>query len=223
MYQEQNLVSSGGAPTKKPTESKIYGVYLKSLLCQKVILSINEIGSNLKQNLERKIASKIEGKCIVQGFVKPGTVNIVNFSSGVVNSANVEFQVVFECMVCHPVEGMLMECKAKTITKAGIHAEIIDADGVIPVTVFIARDHNYNDIHFNNVSENTQILVRVVGIRFELNDPYICVIGKIAQRRDAAQQQHKTGGEGVSSSQPRIQVFTEDANITYDLNSDEDE
>ncbi len=214
MYQEQNLVSEGGAPTKKPAESKIYGVYLKSLLSQKVTLSITEIGSNLKQNLEKKIASKIEGKCIVQGFVKPGSVVIVNFSSGSVNSANVDFQVVFECMICHPVEGMLMECKAKTITKAGIHAEVVDADGVIPVTVFIARDHNYNDIHFNNVSENAQILARVIGIRFELNDPYICVIGKLAQRREATQQHHKPGG-----NVPRIQVFAEDANITYDMQS----
>lgn len=170
--------------TKKPADSKIYGVYLKSLLTQKVVLSINEIGNNLKQNLEKKIAYKIEGKCIVEGFIKPNSVNIVNYSSGTVNAANVEFQVLFECMICHPAEGMLMECVAKTITKAGIHAEVVDKDGVVPVTVFVARDHNYNDVNFNNVAENAKILARVIGIRFELNDPYISVIAKLAQPFD---------------------------------------
>ena len=101
---------------KHTTDNKIYGVYLKSLLNQKVTLSITEIGNNLKQNLEKKIAAKIEGKCIVQGFIKPNSTRIVNYSSGNVNAAFVDFQVVFECMVCHPVEGMLIECKSKTIT-----------------------------------------------------------------------------------------------------------
>jgi DNA-directed RNA polymerase subunit E'/Rpb7 len=219
-------IYSGGAE-KKQVESKVYGVYLKSVLTQKIVLSINEVGKNLKQNLEKKIAASIEGKCIAQGFVKPGSVSVVNFSSGNVNAANVEFQVVFECMICHPVEGMLIECKAKTITKAGIHAEVVDASGVIPVTVFVARDHNYNDIHFNNVKENAEILVRVLGTRFELNDPYICVIAKLAQlskRSDAPAQPLKKGGFS-EAAQPRISIFNEDANIGYSLgeNSDDDE
>jgi DNA-directed RNA polymerase subunit E'/Rpb7 len=191
---------------KKQADSKIYGVYLKSLLTQKVVLSINEIGNNLKQNLEKKIAYKIEGKCIVEGFIKPNSVNIVNYSSGTVNAANVEFQVLFECMICHPTEGMLMECVAKTITKAGIHAEVIDKDGVVPVTVFVARDHNYNDVNFNNVAENAKILARVIGIRFELNDPYVSVIAKLAQEHRTRENR---GGN------PKISVFG-DVALDYD-------
>jgi len=205
---------------KHTTDNKIYGVYLKSLLNQKVTLSINEIGNNLKQNLEKKIAAKIEGKCIVQGFIKPNSTRIVNYSSGNVNAAFVDFQVVFECMVCHPVEGMLIECKSKTITKAGIHAEVIDENGVVPVTVFIARDHNYNDVNFNNVKENEPILVRVIGTRFELNDSYICAIGKLAHKRDEhASRRHLDGGY---QEKPLLQLTNE--NVTLEmLSSDDDE
>jgi len=205
---------------KHTTDNKIYGVYLKSLLNQKVTLSINEIGNNLKQNLEKKIAAKIEGKCIVQGFIKPNSTRIVNYSSGNVNAAFVDFQVVFECMVCHPVEGMLIECKSKTITKAGIHAEVIDENGVVPVTVFIARDHNYNDVNFNNVKENETILVRVIGTRFELNDSYICVIGKLAHKRDEHMgRRHLDGGY---QEKPLLHLTNE--NVTLEmLSSDDDE
>jgi DNA-directed RNA polymerase subunit E'/Rpb7 len=202
---------------QKPMDNKIYGVYLKSLLNQKVTLAITEIGNNLKQNLEKKIAAKIEGKCIVQGFIKPNSTHIVNYSSGNVNAAFVEFQVVFECMVCHPVEGMLIECKSKTITKAGIHAEVVDETGVVPVTVFIARDHNYNDINFNNVKENETILVRVIGTRFELNDSYICVIGKLAHKRDEHMgRRHLDGGD-----KPRLTLTEE--HVTLEMLSSDDE
>lgn len=158
---------------------EIYGVYIKSLLTTKVILSITEIGKNIKQNLERKISKLSEGRCIAEGFIRPGSVNVITYSSGTINNEKVEFQTSFECMVCHPVEGMLIECDTKTITKAGIHAEVIDKNGVVPITVFIARDHHFTDRHFSEIKENMKITIRVIGVRFELNDPYICVIGKL--------------------------------------------
>jgi hypothetical protein len=74
---------------------------------------------------------------------------------------------------------MNIECTVKTVTKAGIHAEVTDESGIIPLTIFVARDHQFNDKTFNNAKENMKITVRVIGIRFELNDPYICVIAKI--------------------------------------------
>jgi DNA-directed RNA polymerase subunit E'/Rpb7 len=175
-------------------KSKIYGVYIKSLLTQKVILSINEIGKNTKHNLEKKIQAKIEGKCIEQGFIRPNSVAVKSYSSGLINSENVEFQVVFECNICHPVEGMLIECDVKTVTKAGIHAVVKTDEDVVPVTVFVARDHNYNDSYFGTIKENMKIITRVIGIRYELNDPFICVIGKLVQNREDNLQPLRKGG-----------------------------
>ena len=148
------------------------------MLTMKVCLSINEVGKNIKQNLERKISTNTEGKCIAEGFIRPASVSVISYSSGLVNNEYIEFQTVYECMICHPVEDMLIECQVKTITKAGIHAEVIDENGIIPVTVFIARDHHFNDQKFAMINENDMIVTRVIGIRFELNDPYISVISK---------------------------------------------
>jgi hypothetical protein len=177
--------------SNKEDSSKIFGVYIKSILTMKLILSITEIGKNLKQNLEKKIISMIEGRCIKEGFIKPKSVRIINYSSGNVNSENIEFHTSFECFISHPVEGMIIECSTKNITKAGIHAEKIDEDGVIPLTIFVSRDHNYNNQFFNTIKENMDIKVKVIGIRYELNDPYICVIGKLAYDNDIAKPKRK--------------------------------
>ena len=49
--------------------SEIYSVYIKSILSQKVHLTVGEIGNNVKQILEEKIVSTNEGKCIAEGFI----------------------------------------------------------------------------------------------------------------------------------------------------------
>jgi DNA-directed RNA polymerase subunit E'/Rpb7 len=160
---------------------QVYGVYMKSMLTKRVILTIHQVGKNIKRNLENVISKSMEGRCIAEGFIKPASVKVLTYSSGNVNGENVEFETVFECMICHPVEGMIIECDVKTITKAGIHAEVTDADGIVPLTIFVARDHQFTDKIFNNAKENSKITVHVIGIRYELNDPFICVIAKIIE------------------------------------------
>jgi DNA-directed RNA polymerase subunit E'/Rpb7 len=184
------------AEKKSQSEQKFYGVYIKSLLTTKVSLAISEVGQNIRQNLEKKIAAKVEGKCGIEGFIQPKSVAVKTYSNGLVNTGSVEFQAVFECMICRPVEGMLIECVAKTITKAGIHAEVVGKNGEVPITAHIARDHNYNDARFNNVKEKDVIRVKVIGVRFELNDPCIDVIGKVVEKRDAPAKKRplKIGG-----------------------------
>jgi len=193
---------------------KIYGVYIQYLLTMKVVLPIVEVGKNMKENLEKIISRRNEGKCIAEGFIRPGSIKVVRYSSGNVMGQYVEFETVFECMICHPVEGMLIECDVKTITKAGIHAEVVDSAGAVPITAFIARDHHFNDQNFSEIKENAKIVVRVIGTRYELNDPYICVIGKLVERKESR------GG-----SHPKLNILDEDVErdaMVHDIYDDDD-
>jgi DNA-directed RNA polymerase subunit E'/Rpb7 len=199
--------------------SEIYGVYIKSMLTMKVSLSITEVGKNIKQNLEKTISSKTEGKCIAEGFIRRNSVKVISYSSGNINGDIIEFQTLFECMICHPVEGMLIECNTKTITKAGIHAEVTDKDGTVPVTIFIARDHHFNDKRFNNIKENMKVTIQVIGIRYELNDPYICVIGKLIHD----QKDNRYNSEKSKKPNIRIGGDLEDGNVDYEFGDDDED
>lgn len=168
---------------KQGKPQTIYGVYSPSVLTTKVILSINQVGKNVKQNLEKTIQLKCEGKCIPEGFIKPGSINVLTYSSGNIINANIEFQTVYECMLCHPVEGMLMECIARTITKAGVHAEVVDEDGNVPVTVFIARDHHFTNKEFSDIKEDKRLIVSIIGSKYELNDKYIYTIANLSRSK----------------------------------------
>lgn len=162
-------------------KERIYGVYNKSVLEKKVYLNIVEVGNNVKHVLEMKLKDVVEGKCISEGFVRPNSLRILNFSSGLIQGDKIEFVTVFECDICHPVEGQLIECTTKAIAKAGIHAVKTDND-VTSLHIFIAKDHHVQESsYFNEIKENMNIVVKVIGIRYELNDPHICIIAKLGK------------------------------------------
>jgi DNA-directed RNA polymerase subunit E'/Rpb7 len=152
-------------------------LFANALITKKIHVNIQNVGNNIKQTLEKMIASDIEGKCIVEGFVKNGSTKIMTYSSGLIKGAIVTFEVAYECSICSPVEGMSVTCIAKNITKAGIRAET--ADSPSPVVIFVARDHHNTTQYFSEVKENDEIMVKVIGQRYELNDKYISIIAEL--------------------------------------------
>ncbi len=159
-------------------EKKIFGVYIKSILTQKILLHITEVGKNIKQNLEKKLVSLNEGKCIAEGFIRPNSVKILSYSSGTVNLENVEFMAVFECLICHPVQGQKIECVVKGITIASIYAEV-NTDGIVPIVVYLTREFHKNNKYFDSLKENSRIMVSVIGTIFKLYDPFITVSAEL--------------------------------------------
>ena len=166
--------------TVVPKDHEI-GIYSKILITKNLPVNIKYIGRNIKELLQKKLSAEIEGKCIVEGYIKPKSVSVLTYSGGIIRGNNIMFEVVFECQVCSPVEGMRIKCTGKNITKAGIRAEIIDGINSTPLVIFIARDHHDITPYFNSVKENNNIIIRVVGKRFELNDSYICIIAELVE------------------------------------------
>ena len=186
-FEKENIVlEEKMEPQKKRINKNVIGskkdnytfIYSKSLLTRNITLPITIIGRNIKETIENIINDHYEGKCLVEGYIKPKSSKIVTFSSGVISGDQISFEVVFECMICNPVEGMNITCLAKNITKAGIRAES-STENPSPVVVFIARDHHFNNNKFINIQEGDTMVVRVIGQRFELNDPYISIIGEL--------------------------------------------
>ena len=56
---------------------------------------------------------------------------------------------------------------------------MIDNDGNMPITMFIARDHHHLDKRFSEIHEGDKLVSQVIGVRFELHDKFICTIGNL--------------------------------------------
>ena len=157
------------------------GLYMQNILSRKVQLPFVSIGANLVEIILTKLKDELEGKCVHEGFIKPDSIRILNNSAGQIQGKNVNFVVLFECLICRPVEGMKFKVSVKNVTKAGIRCET--KVGVSPIVVFIARDHHFKDKQFANIKVDDDVNVRVIGIRYELNDKYISVIAELVPQK----------------------------------------
>jgi DNA-directed RNA polymerase subunit E'/Rpb7 len=175
-------------PRNQYRQKEIRTVYSLSQITKKIGLPINAIGRKLQQTIEETIAAMVEGRCIVEGYVKPQSVRVITYSSGLIKGTEVVFDVVFECEVCFPVAGMLFSCVAKNITKAGIRAESVD-EMPSPFVLFVARDHYYASDYFNSIEEKQKFTARVIAQRFELNDKYVSIIAEIVPPKKEYQNQ----------------------------------
>jgi DNA-directed RNA polymerase subunit E'/Rpb7 len=158
-------------------------LYIKNVISKKLSVPIKYVGTNIAQILEEILSSNFEGKCCIEGYVKRGSIKIITFSSGNILGNCVIFTVVFEYLVCNPPQGMRISCAVKNITNAGILAHV-DEGEYSPLNIFIARDHHYNIPYFSELKEKDIIMVRVIGQRFELNDPFVSVIGELELKQE---------------------------------------
>ena len=153
-------------------------IWVKNVLTRKILLPFQSVGNNIRENIQIKLEKKLYDKCSKEGYIRKKSITILSYSSGLVEANNVIFDVMFECDICHPVEGQIIKCKVQNITRAGIRATYIKEE-VSPITIFVARDHHYNSEAFSKIKEDEEILIKVIGIRYELNDETISVLGEL--------------------------------------------
>lgn len=165
-------------PILKKKIQKSTEIYTPAIMSKTIMLPFRVYDKNIYTTLLKHIKIKLEGYCLKEGYVKPDSVEIIEYSPGSIMGENVKFQVSLQCMVCHPVEGMVIDCSVKNVTKAGIRAEISKYEKS-PLVIFVARDHHYDNVEFNNIKEDDIIQVKIIGMRFELNDTYVSVIAEL--------------------------------------------
>ena len=176
-------VALSSNPSRRTSVAGKMSLYIKNIISKKLSVPIKYVGTNITEILEQILNNNFEGKCCIEGYVKRGSVKIITFSNGTIMGNCVIFTVVFEYLVCNPPQGMRISCAVKNITNAGILAHI-DEGEYSPLNIFIARDHHYNIPYFSELKEGDIIMVRVLGQRFELNDPFVSVIGELELKHE---------------------------------------
>lgn len=174
------LSQTSGLERKKQRD---VGLYATNMLSRRIYLDISEIGKNLFQLIQTKLKREYEGKCSIEGYIKHNSIRLVTTSAGHIVESNICYNVMFECLVCSPVEGMnINNCIILNVTKAGIRA-IINDDSENPLTIFIARDHHFDKNHFSTLIPDDIINVKVIGQRFEENDNTISIIATLIENK----------------------------------------
>lgn len=161
-------------------------LYQTSRIHHKICIPFSNIRNFkcIEDHLKEVVSREIDGKCIPNGFVKPGSCVLQCYSVGTFSAGNIQFVLDIECMICCPKEGMVMSCVAKTVTQAGIRAHA--SCDPSPVVIYVSREmhdtvskNRFMTNSMDSIKPGDMIQIRVVGKRFELNDKHVSVVGEL--------------------------------------------
>jgi len=148
----QQFARASISATTSAVQSKgKFGIYSSILLTRKIRVPFRIIGRNIKDTLEHILSTIVEGKCMAEGFIRPGSVRVLTYSNGYLYGKYALFDLVYECQSCSLVEGMVFSCVVKNISLAGIRAVLNEPK--TPIIAFIARDHHYDRPEFTRLQE----------------------------------------------------------------------
>jgi DNA-directed RNA polymerase subunit E'/Rpb7 len=154
-------------------------LYHDIIITKKINIPFSKLGKNIEDFFIHYAKKYIEGRCQKEGYIKKNSLNIVSYSAGVLNDINVEFDVIFQGLACYPCENMEIDCIITNITNIGIKAIISKDEN--PLIIFLSKEHN-NISDYSKFDINQKIRIRILGIRFELNDLYICAISEFVNK-----------------------------------------
>lgn len=148
--------------------------------------------ASLNEAIVAQIRQKVEGLCNRNGYVKKNSVSLLKRSVGLASSNEsngfVSFDVFYQVSICHPVANELYVCQIKTSNKLGFHVvplyeeintELKAADN--PLVIIIPKQH-VDAALLPELKPDVNVVVRIIGSRFELGDDKISVVGTITEK-----------------------------------------
>lgn len=154
--------------------------FFKLQLCERIKIEPSFLHKNFRDEVLRRLKLKVEGICSKHGYIQPDSIEIIKICAGRVEliglNGNTQFDVIFSAQVCNPLLGSVLRCKVVNINKFGILAE---AGGIIEAIIAKNSVSIQSEIDLSKVHIGDDILVEVVGKKYELNDKKISIIGKI--------------------------------------------
>lgn len=162
-------------------------IFMRMLLNDKVKLEPAFLSKRFKDELLRRLKLKLEGTCSRHGYIKPNSIEIHKVCMGRVElvslNGTVQYDVAFYADICNPLIGSVIRSKVVNVNKFGILAE---AEGVVEIIIAKNSVAIQSEVDVNKIRIGDDILVEVVGKKFELNDKKISLIARVV--KDAKRQ-----------------------------------
>ena len=171
-------------------------IFHKHLIYKTIQLPFNKITPYLEEEFITYAKKNMVNKCLKEGYISDSHIKVISYSAGKMIEHSVSFDVIYELNVCYPNEGMHIKCKIQSITKIGIKGILSDDQEKNPLIIFASRMHNDHiimkeeeeveegDNPFKKIfSTGDEMMIRVIGYRFEINDPSIYILAEIIEEK----------------------------------------
>ena len=126
--------------------------------------------------LEKKAKESMEGKCSEQGFVLPGSIELLSRSMGYFESARFTGDAIYylklKGQIVYPVDGIKVEGKVIRKNKMGLYINYKDA-----IRIQVPRDLHLDLPEFEDIQVGETVEVELKRSKFAIHDSYILASG----------------------------------------------
>jgi DNA-directed RNA polymerase subunit E'/Rpb7 len=169
-------------------------IFTSNILHTVVQLQPSEFNDSIDQTILDKLRNKVEGKCDRNGYIKPGSTEIIKRSLGQVLQGNFNgscnYRISFKVDICSPVEGMIIKAVVKNKNKMGLFCELHNIEPS-PLSIILAKQHHLKSDTFENVKLNSIIQVEIIGVKFDYNDTQIKCIGRLSEDGKTMEEEYE--------------------------------
>lgn len=141
-------------------------------------LNIITTPDSIKDILETKLREMHEGRCNANGFVKPGSLQLIGRSMGVAENGrftgNLLFDCKMSCEVLYPTAGSIIDVSIIKVNKMGAYAVFEEA-----IRILLPRDLHIGSTEFDALKEGDGVKVRIDRSRFQTKDAFIMAVGRL--------------------------------------------
>lgn len=186
-------------------------IFMKMQLLEKVKLEPAFISKGYRDEVLKRLKLKVEGICTKHGYIRPDSIELYKVCTGRVEliglNGNTVFDVYFWADVCNPLLGSVIRCRVSNVNKFGILAE---AGSIIEAIVAKNSVNIVSDVDLEKIRIGDEVMIEVVGKKYELNDKKISLIGKIVKNNDLPKPSVIEGGANTKK-------------VLFDNDNDEEE
>lgn len=151
--------------------------YTTTTISKNIVLTPKQLDKKIDDNILSQFREQFEGKCIAEGYVKPGSVKLVKRTVGMSNpnhfTGNISFDVLFKIDVCNPFPGNVIECSVDKLNELGV----LSVMG--PMQIIIPKGLHEDKSPFKEMRVGDKIKVSVIAKRFDLYDTKIHVTARL--------------------------------------------
>ena len=159
--------------------------------------------------LLQKAKDIMEKKCSEQGFVLPGTIELLSRSMGYFESARFTgdaiYYVKLQGTVIYPVDGIRVKGEVIRKNKMGLYVDYKQA-----IRIQVPRDLHIGMIEYENVKIGDIVEVELKRSKFAINDSYILASGIFHATVDSEKQQEVAPPVAEVQPEPVVEEAAEE-------------
>ena len=153
-------------------------IYFHTQINRRVSLNPRFLDVDFAKYIEKIVKNNVEGRCIREGYVVPGTTIVLERSMGNLNNnqfnGNIIYDVRIGVKICNIPVNSVVKAPIIKMNKLGLLAELG------PLMIIVPKEIHTNKDAFKDIKIGDEIELLIIGKTFELNSKKISVYAKLS-------------------------------------------